>query len=122
MPQPCSTLTPCTSVNVLIMLNGTAEPPIRVFFSVGTFLPVWARWLRSRVHTVGTPAASVTPSVFMRSTSVSASPIFGPGNTSFVPVIAALYGSPQAFAWNIGTTARITSCAFNPTASLMQPA
>ena len=64
----------------------------------------------------------VTPSLLIRSTSVSASPIFGPGNTSLVPVMPALYGRPHALAWNIGTTARIVSCALTPTASPMQPA
>jgi hypothetical protein len=42
MPQPCSTVTPCCSSKALIMLSGTAEPPISVFLSVVAFLPVWA--------------------------------------------------------------------------------
>jgi len=28
----------------------------------------------------------------------------GPGNTSLAPVSAVVYGRPQAFTWNIGTT------------------
>jgi hypothetical protein len=45
----------------------------------------------------------------MRAASVAPSPIVGPGNTNFAPTIGTLYGSPQALAWNIGTTTRSVS-------------
>ena len=64
----------------------------------------------------------VTPSSFISVTSVAASPIFGPGNTSLVPTIGALYGRPQALAWNMGTTASTLSRPVTPTASAMQQA
>jgi hypothetical protein len=64
----------------------------------------------------------VTPSSFISATSVAGSPIFGPGNTSLVPTIGAVYGKPQAFAWNIGTTASTTSLLESPVASTVQPA
>ena len=52
------------------------------------------RWLG---HTVGTPAENVTCSSSMSACNVSASPSFGPGNTSLAPTIALEYGKPQAF-------------------------
>ena len=68
-------------------------------------------------QTVGTPAANVTCSDSISDCSVSGSPIFGPGNTSFAPTIAQPYGSAQALTWNIGTTGRTTSAPASPIAS-----
>ena len=52
---------------------------------------------------------------------VAASPILGPGKTSFAPTIGALYGNPHAFAWNIGTTASTVSPADRPIESTSEP-
>ncbi len=54
-------------------------------------------------HTVGTPAANVTFSLSINS-KIDLPSIAGPGNTILQPVIAAEYGRPHAFTWNIGTT------------------
>ena len=67
---------------------------------------------------VGTPHETVTPSDSI-SGSRSSGCRCGPGKTIFVPSIAAAYGMPQAFAWNIGTTGRITSWLAMPTPSGM---
>ena len=85
------------------MAGGQAEPPITVRLRVLNFRP----WLRACVssicHTVGTPAAKVTPSASISSyTDLPSSA--GPGNTTLQPVIAAAYGRPQALTWNMGTT------------------
>ena len=58
--------------------------------SVCSFSPDCRRWLSSIVQTVGTAAASVTASSFIKCVSVGASPIRGPGKTSLAPVIGAL--------------------------------
>ena len=51
-------------------------------------LPVFSRYAIKPCQTVGTPAANVTCSDSISDCSVSGSPIFGPGNTSFAPTIA----------------------------------
>ena len=65
---------------------------------------------------VGTPADSVTFSDSNNSMRLAPSSC-APGNTSFAPTSGALYGRPQAFTWNIGTTGRTTSRAESPRAS-----
>ncbi len=60
------------------------------------------------IHTVGTPAATVTSSSSMRSIRVGASKL-GPLNTCLAPTRVAPKGMPQALTWNIGTTARTLS-------------
>jgi hypothetical protein len=37
-----------------------------------------------------------------------------PGRTKSVPAIQPAYGSPQALAWNIGTTGSTLSCSVSP--------
>ena len=92
------------------MVFGTADPPTIISRS-------WSRFQRSgsassasriAIHTVGTPAVTVTSSSASSSSTLSASRR-GPGSTSPVPAKAAMYGSPQAFTWNMGTTGRIVS-------------
>ena len=39
-----------------------------------------------------------------------------PGYTIFIPISAAVYGSPHPFAWNIGTTSSTQSRSLNPMA------
>ena len=60
------------------------------------------------IQIVGTPAATVTCSLCIRSSRLGGSR-YGPGNTSFAPVIAHTYGRPHALTWNIGTTGSNTS-------------
>ena len=94
-----------------IMLRGAAEPPTSS----------WRKRLSSQrsgsassasstvIHTVGTPAVSVTRSAAIRSSTLTASS-FGPGSTRPDPVSAAVKMSPHALAWNIGTTgSRVSS-------------
>lgn len=38
----------------------------------------------------------------------------GPGKTSFAPTVIAMYGTPHAAAWNIGTTGNMTSVPEQP--------
>ncbi len=44
------------------MAGGQAEPPITVRCICGSFKSCCAMWVSSICHTVGTPAAKVTPS------------------------------------------------------------
>jgi hypothetical protein len=60
--------------------------------------------------------------LFISSVRNAASPMRGPANTSFAPVIGTLYGKPHAFAWNIGTIASTESPAERFIESTMQPA
>ena len=46
--------------------------------------------------------------------------ILPPGITSFAPIMGALCARPQAFAWNMGTTGKITSRDEMPIESGMQ--
>ena len=59
---------------------------------------------------MGTPPLKVTRSAWQSSSSAAGSRC-GPGKTSPAPVSAAVKGSPQALAWNIGTTASTMSAA-----------
>ena len=58
---------------------------------------------------VGTPAANVTRSLSQRSSRLTGSR-WGPGMTMRAPAATAPKGSPQALAWNIGTTGMTVSC------------
>ncbi len=60
------------------------------------------------IQTVGTPPVRVTRSVSIRSASAGGDRL-APGSTSVAPAITDACGSPQALAWNIGTTGRIVS-------------
>ena len=70
---------------------------------------------------VGTPAAAVKRSESIRSSSVSGRRPRS-GKTSEAPVIAAQKGSPQALAWNMGTTIRMRSSSQMPSESAAQAA
>jgi hypothetical protein len=71
------------------------------------------------IQMVGTPPAMVTRSRCMRSTSDAGSRC-GPGNTSLAPHMTAQNGSPQALAWNIGTTGKTQSDSPMPSVSRAQ--
>ena len=60
------------------------------------------------IQMVGTPAAMVTDSLSMRPASAPGDRS-APGMTRVAPVATPAWASPQALAWNIGTTGRITS-------------
>ena len=68
----------------------------------------------SPCHTVGTAAEKVTPSVSSSSYSEAPS-ILAPGITSLQPEAGPTKAIPQALAWNMGTTGRITSEVLPPT-------
>ncbi len=68
--------------------------------------------------TVGTPAVTVTRSPWM-SAATSRGVGCTPGYTCAAPTMVALKGSPQALAWNIGTTDSTTSRSIKPKASAM---
>jgi len=71
---------------------------------------------RTPIQMVGTPAARVTSSDSIISASLTGT-MFGPGMTSLAPDATPAWASPQALAWNIGTTGRTTSLSQTPTES-----
>ena len=93
MPQPCTTLSPCRSLYAAIIARGTAEPPTSIpFMWDRSHLPGLASSICSiPSQIVGTPAVQVTFSWTKSSSRLSGSRC-GPGNTSFVPSMAARYG------------------------------
>ena len=110
IPQPWTSSRPYRSSKVWIIDFGTAEPPPVISRSEEMSRSgCCSRYCRSPIHTVGTPSVTVTRSVSMRSTSVSASAENCPAYTWFAPTIAAAQGWPHAFAWNIGTTGSTVS-------------
>jgi hypothetical protein len=70
------------------------------------------------IQIVGTPPATVTRSDSSRVASPRGERS-GPGMTSVAPTNTAAYGSPQAFAWNIGTTGSATSRSASPSTALV---
>ena len=116
MPQAWRTSTPKLSQNLRIRLSGQADPPMTTRFSVEGFSPVFSRCCSSICQTVGTAAEKVTPSV-SRSSKIDSPSIFAPGMTSLAPTAGALKATPQALAWNIGTTGSTTSAAPRPITS-----
>ena len=98
------------------MTSGQAAPPITTFFSTGSLAPVSFRCCSSICQTVGTAAEKVTPSV-SSSSKIEAPSILAPGMTILAPVPGAENATPQALAWNIGTTGRITSRCDRPITS-----
>ena len=60
------------------------------------------------IHTVGTAPTNVTFSAWTIS-QMSFGWMFGPAKICVAPVITPAKGTHQQFAWNIGTTWRITS-------------
>ena len=65
------------------------------------------------IQIVGTPAAMVTRSSSM-SLAIAGGERSGPGITSLAPDATAACARPHAFAWNIGTTGRMTSLSCTP--------
>ena len=60
MPQACSTSTPYSSLNAVIIAGGQAEPPITVRLSVEKRSLPADMWPSIICQTVGTPAAKLT--------------------------------------------------------------
>jgi len=67
MPQPCKTSMSNSSWKARIRLSGTAEPPIRTFFTVGILRLFSRRCVSRPCQTVGTAAEKVTPSLSINS-------------------------------------------------------
>src|SRR5262245_2622849 len=65
---------------------------------------------------VGTPAATVTFSLIMRSMRLGGSRC-GPGKMIRAPIIADVYGSPHALTWTLGTTGSTVSARDSPSVS-----
>ncbi len=115
MPQACVTCSPWRRSKPSIIDRGAAEPPTiiarsfeRSYFS-GSASSVW----RMPIQIVGTPAVIVTFSCTNASSRLGGSRC-GPGKTCVAPTSVHVNGKPQAFAWNIGTTGRITSVSATP--------
>jgi hypothetical protein len=107
MPHACTTRSPSAS-NLRIIASGAAEPPttMRQLGTRSRFC--FSSCSRMPAQIVGTPAAQVTRSLSISSSSDPGSRC-GPGMTSFEPAMIDAYGMPHALAWNIGTTGRIVS-------------
>ena len=73
------------------------------------------------IQIVGTPALSVTRSDSIMDSS-PAGLRSGPGMASDAPARNAVYGSPHAIAWNIGTTGMSTSRSVRPRVDVVNPA
>ena len=65
------------------------------------------------IQMVGTPAATVTCSSTIRS-AIAPGDRSGPGITRSAPAATAAWASPQALAWNIGTTGSTRSASRTP--------
>ena len=105
---------PIVSRNPSDSERGTADPPAMTRSSELRSRP--ARSGSTPIQIVGTPAASVTFSCSIRSASAGGERS-GPGITNDDPAKMPAWHSPQALAWNIGTTGRITSASQTPTPS-----
>jgi hypothetical protein len=90
---------------------GTAEPPQMIRSSDEKSRPSSSS--RMPIQIVGTPAATVTLSPSIRS-AIARGERSAPGITKSAPAITPACPRPHAFAWNIGTTGRITSCSSMP--------
>src|SRR5439155_18114011 len=106
--------TPTDRLNRSIRGTGTAEPPAVISRIEGRSRGFCSSQFSSPIQTVGTPAVTVTPAPWMRSTREAGSALNCPANTSLAPAIAAAYGVPHAFAWNIGTTGSTASRSVRP--------
>ena len=97
---------------------GTAEPP-------QTMARSWwgcpASSGRVPIQMVGTPAVRVTPSVRIRLL-MAWGERSAPGNTRSDPASTPAWHSPQALAWNMGTTGRTTSVSLTARLSARQAA
>ena len=122
MPQAWMVRMPCLS-KPRIIASLAAEPPTTVrkagsrFHLPGAASSAW----RTPFQIVGTPAASVTRSAAQRSSRLVGSR-WGPGRTQCAPAMATACASPQAFAWNMGTTGMTRSRWRMPKGSVMQSA
>ena len=116
MPQPWIMATPTVCWNPSISDAGTAEPPAVMHRMEDTSRGSFRRCWSSPIHTVGTPARTVTRSVSMSSASDAGSALNCPANTCRAPAIVAAYGMPHALAWNMGTTGSTASWSVIPMA------
>ncbi len=106
MPQACRIGSPSCSRYASDSALGTAEPPHGIDRKALVSRPCSSG--STCIQIVGTPAPTVTRSSTMRSASALPERS-GPGITSDAPAATAAWASPQALAWNIGTTGITTS-------------
>src|SRR5690606_10695588 len=98
------------SLKVRNIAGGQAEPPTTLRFKLSSLDPDCVAAAIKPCQMVGTPSATETLYVSIRFTRLAPSRP-GPGSTSVHPTMAAAYGVPHAFTWNIGTTGNIISAA-----------
>ena len=110
---------PWRSPNASIIARGGAAPPtVMMRIDDRSQPPGFASSAcRIPIQIVGTPAVTVTFCSARPSSSVAGS-MCGPGKTCLTPDIVLENGKHQAFAWNIGTTGRLTSSALVPRQAL----
>ena len=121
MPHAWVTVMPWRAWKPSIIEAGAAEPPItieRIDVRSQRFASS-SRSARMPSQIVGTPAARVTFSADIRSSSDPGARC-GPGKTIFAPDATAANGRPHAFAWNIGTTGRTASPSLTASVSARQ--
>ena len=120
MPQPWTMCSPCRSENASIIARGGAEPPTVMILIDDRSQPCGfaSSACRMPIQIVGTPAVIVTFCSARPSSSVTGS-MCGPGKTCLAPDIVLENGKHHAFAWNIGTTGRLTSSALAPRQALI---
>src|SRR5439155_9638949 len=114
IPQPWSISTPTTRLNRSISEAGTDDPHAVIRRIEERSRGFCSSQFSRPIHTVGTPAVTVTCSPSISSASEPGSALNCPANTSFEPAIAAAYGVPHALAWNIGTTGSTASRSVRP--------
>ena len=90
IPQACSIRSPCRAIPS-ISAGGRAEPPHTTVRTLGSLVPVFSRYCSSAIHTVGTPAATVTPSWRINSTRLAGSRNRS-GRAWVAPTMVATYG------------------------------
>ena len=85
MPQACWTRVPFF-ISRSIMKRGAADPPMVAARSLGSSRSFASQYWKCANHTVGTPAESVTPSVFITSSRTAGS--LTALKTNLIPAIA----------------------------------
>ena len=85
MPQACWTRVPFF-ISRSIMKRGAADPPMVAARSLGSSRSLASQYWKCANHTVGTPAESVTPSVFITSSRTAGS--LTALKTNLIPAIA----------------------------------
>ena len=116
IPHPWVTSTPKSFSSSWIIDLGTADPPESINENSWGFLFCFLISANRPSQIVGTPQAAFTLSLSIKEKRLAPSSA-APGNTNFAPTKGTANGSPQAFAWNSGTTGRTVEDGVSPTSA-----